>query len=282
MAIDGVKIIDSDQAHNVYGLFMASYDAGRPLGEIQATIETLQAGNDDVDDELFITAYALALWEVGALTDAIRQRAAVAIAAGAFSRFLTENAGRPAAGRQRQQVLHRFWAKISQPNPNVRKRKPRKRQPAKKLLFSVGEVLAFQLPDGSYRSTVLLEATEARGKLRYQFARITYLEPTKPTLADVQASEVLGRTFEPPAFPEHRIGFDMVDVEHRHLRAFAGSFELIGRLELGPAAQQCGHQYGALTFAEFAHWFRDFNNIIDIKKTARTHPRQVFPVQKLL
>ncbi len=89
MATDGVKIIDGDHAHDVYHTFMELYDAGASFEEIQTAVEALNVG-DDFDTEIFITAYALALWETGQLTEKIRQQVQQAIQRGAFVEYLTQ------------------------------------------------------------------------------------------------------------------------------------------------------------------------------------------------
>ncbi len=70
MAIDGVKIIDSDLANDVYNEFMDLYDANMDFSEIKSKIDLWRnAELDAIDFEIFISAYALALWETGFLTN---------------------------------------------------------------------------------------------------------------------------------------------------------------------------------------------------------------------
>ncbi|HEX8350100.1 MAG TPA: hypothetical protein VF598_09055, partial [Hymenobacter sp.] len=140
MATDGVKIIDGDLAHDVYHTFMDLYDAGKPIAEIKADIEQLRLSNDEFYDEIFITAYALALWEIGEITPDILQQVKQAIERGAFVKYLVEwHDGKES--KQRQRVLDRFWQKITQVNLKARKRKSHKIQ--KKFAFEEGDVLTF-------------------------------------------------------------------------------------------------------------------------------------------
>jgi hypothetical protein len=129
MATDGVKIIDGDLAHDVYHTFMDLYDAGESTETIKATVEQLRVDNDDVDDEIFITAYALALWEIGQLNEKTLSQVAFAIQQDAFANYLTQSEDAPSEGRKRQAVLKRFWNKITQPNLRPRKRKSHKFKP---------------------------------------------------------------------------------------------------------------------------------------------------------
>ncbi|MCI1189309.1 hypothetical protein MON38_17940 [Hymenobacter sp. DH14] len=276
MATDGVKIIDGDLAHDVYVTFMDLYDAGESIETVKTAIEQFQADNDDVDDEIFITAYALALWEVGQLDEEILSQVALAIKQNAFANYLTQSENAPNEGRKRQQVLNRFWDKISQPNIRPRKRKIHKAQT--KFVFDEGDVLSFQMSDGTYRATILLLISQHRGRCSYQFAMPTYTAPSKATFEDVQNGEIMGRMIEPAS----RVGFNVVGMAHKTLLAIADRFERIGHLEITQAAKRCGAQSGAVDFESFASAFVDFNNIIGIKKTVKTHSKQVFPVRQLL
>ena len=134
------------------------------------------------------------------------------------------------------------------------------------------------MPDGVYRATILLLVLQHRGRSNYMFAMPTYTTPSKATLDDVRNGEIMGRVIEPTS----RIGFDVVGIVHKDLLAVADKFERIGRLKINQAAQCCGAQAGAVDFESFALAFDNFNNIIGVKKTANTHPKQVFFVQQLL
>ncbi|GAA4371566.1 hypothetical protein [Hymenobacter koreensis] len=292
MATDGVKIIDSDHAHDVYHTFMDLYDQGLPVDEIKASVRQQQMGDDDFYDELFITAYALALWETGNLTAQETEEVKLAIDRQAFVKYLRDEEQAPNDAAERQRVLNRFWAKINQPNPRIRKRKNYK--PQTKFIFNEGDVLAFQMPeDGTYRATILLLISQNRGRCIYYFAFPTYSSTRKPTLDDIVAGEIMGRVYAPPNFPEYRLGFDVTGIGHKHLRAIADQFECIGHLKINPIAQCLGSQAGATNFENFtSFWSSDVdarNDFFDflpkkqaIAKTALTHPGNVFPIHKLL
>ena len=275
MATDGVKIIDGDLAHDVYGTFMDLYDAGESIEAIKTVVEQLQTDNDDVDDEIFITAYALALWEIGQLNEKTLAKVASAIKQNAFVNYLTQSENAPNDARKRQQVLNRFWDKISQPNLRPRKRKLYK--PQTKFIFDEGNILSFQLPDGTFRATILLLVSQHRGRCIYQFAKPTYIASSKANPDDVRNGEIMGRAIE----PTNRIGFDVVGIAHKDLLAIADKFERVGHFEIKQSAQCCGTQSGAVDFDSLSSAFCDFNNIIGVKKTAKTHPKQVFSAQQL-
>ena len=190
MATDGVKIIDGDLAHDVYHRFMDLYDAGETIEGIKATIEQLRVDNDDVDDEIFIAAHALALWEVGQLDEEMLSQVAQAIKKGAFVNYLTLSESVPNEGRKRQQALNRFWSKVNKPNLRPRNRKSHKVQT--KFVFEEGDVLSFQLPDGTFRATILLLLSQHRGRCSYEFAMPTYVSPIKPIFDDIKERRANG------------------------------------------------------------------------------------------
>ena len=276
MATDGVKIIDGDLAHDVYHTFMDLYDAGEPTETIKTIVEQLRIDNDDVDDEIFITACALALWEIGHLDEKVHSRVAFTIQQGAFPNYLTQSEHAPVEGRRRQQVLNRFWNKISQPNLQPRKRKSHKAQT--KFVFAEGDVLSFQMLDGTYRATILLLVSQHRGRCSYIFAKTTYTSASKSALDDVRNGEIMGRILQ----PKSRLGFDVIGIGHKDLRAIANKFDVIGHLEINTSAQYCGSQGGAVDFESFSYPFDNFNDFLGAKMTAKTRPMKVFAVQKLL
>ncbi len=74
MATDGVKIIDGDTAHDTYWGIMDLYDSGATFKTIRTQIPFPQPDYyDDFDYEIYTTAYALAMWEIGFITEDIVQ-----------------------------------------------------------------------------------------------------------------------------------------------------------------------------------------------------------------
>src|SRR5882762_2733257 len=113
MAIDGIKIIDSDLAHDVYNEFMDLYDANVEIDKIREKIETWRPELlDDIEFEIFITSYGLALWETGNLSEDVCNEIKVAVSKGAgVTMFLEEVNEKEAKGRQKE--LDKLLTKIS-------------------------------------------------------------------------------------------------------------------------------------------------------------------------
>ena len=132
MATEGVKIIDGDFASDLYGTFMELYDAGESIEQIKATLDAHRDASEEFEHEIFITVYALALWQIGELTPDVLQEVKQAIERGAGAEVWTEEIDEKAANKRRRE-LARFWLKINQSNPKIRKRKIKKNY--KKLYF---------------------------------------------------------------------------------------------------------------------------------------------------
>jgi hypothetical protein len=91
MATDGVKIIDGDTAHDTYWGIMDLYDSGATFETIKAKIPFPQPDYyDDFDYEIYTTAYALAVWETGFITDDIIQEVKKVIQKGACVKTWTQ------------------------------------------------------------------------------------------------------------------------------------------------------------------------------------------------
>jgi hypothetical protein len=86
MATDGVKIIDGDLARDTYNQLMDLYDSNADIQTIRSELPFVKQdyGPDtDFYHEIFVTAYALALWEMGELTDDVLDEVKKVIALGA-------------------------------------------------------------------------------------------------------------------------------------------------------------------------------------------------------
>ena len=80
MATDGVKIIDGDTAHDTYWGIMDLYDSGATSETIRLQIPFPQPDYyDDFDYEIYTTAYALAMWEIGFIAKEIVEEVKIAM-----------------------------------------------------------------------------------------------------------------------------------------------------------------------------------------------------------
>jgi len=122
MATDGIKIIDGDTAHDTYWGIMDLYDSGADLRIIEKEFPLEPANySDDFENEVYATSCALALWEIGQLTEEKLCIVKAIIKKGACVKaWSAEN---EKDGPARQKELDKFLRKISEINTKVRARK---------------------------------------------------------------------------------------------------------------------------------------------------------------
>lgn len=75
MAIDGVKIIDSDDGHDIYNLIVERYRDGISIDTIVSEIlaEEQNFCTDEFYTEIYWTAVAYSLWKIGHLPQDIKR-----------------------------------------------------------------------------------------------------------------------------------------------------------------------------------------------------------------
>jgi hypothetical protein len=125
MATDGVKIIDSDTAHDVYWGIMDLYDDGASIETIKKEFPFPQSKDeyyDDFDEEIYSTAFALAIWEIGGMTEDILKEVKAIIDKGACVKVWSEEYSLK-EGKARQKELDKLLGKISSVNQEIRKKK---------------------------------------------------------------------------------------------------------------------------------------------------------------
>lgn len=293
MATDGVKIIDGDTAHDTYWGIMDLYDGGATSETIRTKIPFPQSDYyDDFDYEIYTTAYALAMWEIGFIIEDIIQEVKKVIDKGACVKIWTEEHDAK-SGKQRQKELDKLWNKIISENTKVRKRKKYKQ--IDKFLFDINDVLAFQLTDKYFHVAVLLNITQYRGECTYKFGKILFESQTLPTIDEVKYSEIIGRKIpsgfgidmtsilamgfeelqkqggidevvkrEADRTGSYEIGMSMTGIDHRELINFTDKFTKVGNLNLKEVCKQMGSLSGASTFEELTREFKDLDNYIKI------------------
>lgn len=280
MAIDGIKIIDSDLAHDVYGEFMDLYDADVEIAEIKQKIEKwLDEDLDESEFEIFITAYALALWETGNLTGDIFNEVQNVIDNGAGVAMWLAECGEDEA-KNRQKVLEKFLNKISSP-----KKTPRKRKKCKKItnfIFQTNDVVTFQVSDKSFRAAILASIFQYRGMCIYQFIPTSYMSPGKPTEPDIKNSSVfinkMGCGYNRETVKQMQpgiekfwasdnkfsipfmLGLSLYGIEHKDLINFSEKFEVIGNVKIRDHFKEVGSLGYEDTFEDFSERFKDIIN----------------------
>ncbi len=111
MAIDGVGIIDSDCAHDVYNPIMEMYHLGQSIESIRNNMDAFKPNfiYSQLEHEIFITTYALAMWEIGGLTNEQLEKVKCIVSKG-VSKLWNEIDKNEQADRQK--ILNKFLKKI--------------------------------------------------------------------------------------------------------------------------------------------------------------------------
>ena len=247
MAVDGVKIIDSDSAYDVYNPIMEMYHFGETIEKIKAKIDSLEShiSYNELEYEIYITAYALGMWEIGGLTDELLQKVNSIVSKGAST--LWDDVA-PNAAKDRQKVLEKFLLKIEQPNLKVKKRKNYKQRTD--FIFSPEEVFVISLEDKTFGAVILIMTFQEARTLYYAFAEVILRSEAKPTIADVMQCKVHARI---------NLGFDNIKiVSHKNLLTFYGKFEKIGTVNISQNNRRLGtHGGDVCTFEEFCDNWND-------------------------
>lgn len=282
MAIDGVKIIDGDTAHDTYWGIMDLYDSGADFDTINKEFPLIQADYfDDFDNEIYVTSCALALWEMGQLTDDKLVYVKSIIDKGACVKEWTENNEKD--GKARQKELDKFWKKISQTNTKVRARK--KYRKITNFYFQPDDLLTFQLKDGNYRAVICATIDQYRGQCNYILVPTTYNSSNKPTVDDLKDKEVLGRRigsgYDQQTTIEQQPGIERIwklaggncnfffgvvklAVDHKDFINFKDKFERVGTLKIVEGLKQTGSFGYEENFERFEEIFSDLDNHIKI------------------
>ncbi|MCD9853413.1 hypothetical protein LUD75_01760 [Epilithonimonas sp. JDS] len=192
MATDGVQIIDGDLAHDTYENIMELYDSGANAETIKKEYPFIKDDygiNSDFYHEIFVTAYALAFWEIGELTDEILNEVKRVIDLKAGVKLWTEECDEK-EGKKRLKVLDKFLQNISEPNQKIRKRK--KYRVVKNLHFEQNDVLTFCLPDDNYCAVICANITQDKSQTTYELAITTYKRKDKPTINLLKNEFIVG------------------------------------------------------------------------------------------
>lgn len=291
MATDGVKIIDGDTAHDTYWGIMDLYDNG-------ATIETIRHEipfpapdyYEDFDAEIYTTAYALAIWEIGHMADEILQEVRRVIDKGAGAKDWAEMDVE--MGKERQQELDILWDKIRFPNKEVREVKVYKL--ISDLLFSENDILTFLLPDNNYYATIVFKIEQYRGNCQYHFGKFLYKDEQAPTIKDIENAQIIGKKIpsgfgmditgilsigmeeimnqggieavlkrEAEKTGSYTIGMNKTCVSHEHLTNFRDKFQKIGKLKMKENYKETSSLNIATDFDTFCQPFQHLPTYVD-------------------
>lgn len=186
MAIDGVKIIDSDSGYDIYNDITERYKDGEDIEKIKQ--DWLNEEDNFCIDELFTeiywTAFAYSLWKIGYKEDEVRRKALKIIEGGASALW---DEIHTQARRQRQKALEKLKLQLSSDNPKPL-RKPTIKKP-KEPHFQKGDVLAVAMKEG-YGICFISAVDSSPKKVEYHIACTRYLSEKYPTMNDFLESKI--------------------------------------------------------------------------------------------
>lgn len=282
MATDGVKIIDGDTAHDTYWGIMDLYDSGADFDSINKEFPLIQTDDfDEFDNEIYVTSCALAIWEIGQMTDDKLVFVKSIIDKGVCVKEWAELNEKDGIARQKE--LDKFWKKISQSNTKIRARK--KYRKITNFYFQPNDLLTFQLKDGNYRAVICSTITQYRGQCNYILVPTTYNSKKKPTVEDLKDKEILGRQigsgYDQQITREMQPGIERIwnlsggncnfffgviqhAVDHKDFVKFKDKFEKVGTLKIVEGLKKMGSFGYEVNFERFETIFGDLENQIKI------------------
>lgn len=144
MAIDGVKIIDSDQGYDIYNEVVCRYRDGEQAANIIKDIldEEKDYCQTDFFTEIYWTSLAYSLWKIGHLTGDIRDKTLELIKKGPDPFWLEIDSK---AMKQRQKIFEKLAVQLQTENP--RPLKVPKAKAKRKPYFEEGDILAVKFED---------------------------------------------------------------------------------------------------------------------------------------
>lgn len=171
MAIDGVKIIDSDDGYDIYNSIVERYKDGENIDNIIADIleEESNYCTDDFYTEIYWTALAYSLWKIGHLPEDIKTKALELIENGADDFWLEIDSK---AKSQRQRALDKLAIQLQSENPRpIKVPKSRvKREP----YFTQGDVISVEFED-EYGLLFVSEINQTPRKNRISLSMYSFI-----------------------------------------------------------------------------------------------------------
>lgn len=261
MAIDGVKIIDSDSGYDIYNAVTERYKDGENVDRI---IEELlsEAENFCVDElytEIYWTAFAYSLWKIGYRKDEIRERALKIIERGASD--LWDEIDKKAK-KQRQKALDKLAVQLQTDNPKPLKKSSTKNK--KEPYFQVGDVLSIEMEEG-YGICFVSMMEQTPRKLEYHFACVRWCQQRIPTMEDFLQSEIACGMDNGKFALRTDCWFN-----HKDLSKILEKLKIIGKVRLYPLclwslspASQLSHFYREIT-DDKKYWGRDVKEVFEL------------------
>ena len=246
MAIDGVKIIDSDDAYDIYNDIVERYKDGIDVELIKKDWLNEESNfcTDELYTEIYWTALAYALWKIGHLDENIKNKALEIISKGA-SKLWNEIDERAVKARQKALNKLAFQIQSENPKPIKKPKSVKRREP----YFELGDVISIKFED-KYGICFVSDLEVRPRKIEYHIACARTLQDFEPTIDDFVNSSIAYKKMNTEFVLETDCWFN-----HKDLSELLPYLKKIGRIKLKP------YSLGVLSPADsLEHFYDDITN----------------------
>ncbi len=186
MAIDGVKIIDSDDGYDIYNYVVESYKDGISADKIIADMLADEKNycTNGFYTEIYWTSLAYSLWEIGHLSKEIKSKALEVIEKG-VDKFWLEIDSK--ALKQRQKVLEKLAIQLQ--SENLKPIKVPKLKTKRTPHFNTGDILVLKF-ENEYGICFISSVDKSPRKIEYHLACTRLLQTSQPTINDFINSKI--------------------------------------------------------------------------------------------
>ena len=262
MAIDGVKIIDSDDAYDIYNDIIEHYKDGTDVDIIKKDWLNEESNfcTDELYKEIYWTALAYALWKIGNPDENIKNKALEIISKGPSKLW---NEIDEKAIKARQKALNKLAEQIQSENLRpIKKPKPRKRR---EPYFELGDVISIKF-EHEYGICFISDLEVRPRKIEYHIACARTLQNSEPTIDDFINSSIAYKKMNTEFVLETDCWFN-----HKDLGALLPYLRKIGKVKLKP------YSLGVLSPADSREHFHD-----DITNESELWPFKTIEISEII
>ena len=262
MAIDGVKIIDSDDAYDIYNDIIEHYKDGTDVDIIKKDWLNEESNfcTDELYKEIYWTALAYALWKIGNPDENIKNKALEIISKGPSKLW---NEIDEKAIKARQKALNKLAEQIQSENLRpIKKPKPRKRR---EPYFELGDVISIKF-EHEYGICFISDLEVRPRKIEYHIACARTLQNSEPTIDDFINSSIAYKKMNTEFVLETDCWF-----KHKDLGALLPYLRKIGKVKLKP------YSLGVLSPADSLEHFHD-----DITNESELWPFKTIEISEII
>lgn len=262
MAIDGVKIIDSDDAYDIYNDIVERHKDGTDVDIIKKDWLNEESNfcTDELYTEIYWTSFAYALWKIGSPDENIKNKALNIISKGASELW---NEIDEKAMKKRQKVLDKLADQLQSENQRpVKKYKPVK---VRKPYFELGDVISIRF-ENEYGMCFVSDLDVRPRKIEYHFACTRNLQNSEPTIDDFINSSIAYKKMNTEFVLETDCWFN-----HKDLGALLPYLRKIGKVKLKP------YSLGVLSPADSLEHFHD-----DITNESELWPFKTIEISEII